>query len=115
MFEELRGFAYRIQVAQRLTETDERARLQYCRVLSMTYADPDFFSNIWFSDEGHIHLTGYINRQTTRFLGFERPDVVVQKPFHSARVMIWFAVSGHGILDSYFVEDNAQNPLTVYL
>ena len=38
MFKELGGFAYRIQVAQRLTETDERARLQYCsRVLSMTY------------------------------------------------------------------------------
>ena len=38
MFKELGGFTYRIQVAQRLTEMDERARLQYCsRVLSMTY------------------------------------------------------------------------------
>ena len=38
MFKELGGFSYRIQVAQRLTETDERTRLQYCsRVLSMTY------------------------------------------------------------------------------
>ena len=47
MFKELDRFAYHIQVAQRLTETGERARLQYCsRVLSMTYADPDFFINI---------------------------------------------------------------------
>ena len=113
MFKELGGFAYRIQVAQRVTETDERARLQYCsRVLSMTYADPDFFSNIWFSDESHIHLNGYINRQTTRFVVFERPGVV-QNPLHSARVTIWCAVSGHGILDPYFVEDDSQNPLTV--
>ena len=38
MFKELGGFAYHIKVAQRLTETDEQARLQYCsRVLSMTY------------------------------------------------------------------------------
>ena len=38
MFKELGRFAYHIQVAQRLTEMDERARLQYCsRVLSMTY------------------------------------------------------------------------------
>ena len=96
IFTELGGFAYRIQVAQHLTETDERARLQYCsRVLSMTYADPDFFSNIWFSAESHIHLNGYVNRQRTRFLGFERPDVVVQKPLHSARVTIWCALSGH--------------------
>ena len=69
MFKELDGFTYRTKIAQRLTETDERAHLQYCsRVLSMTYADPDFFSNIWFSDESHIHLNGYINRETTRFL-----------------------------------------------
>ena len=66
-----------------------------------------------FSDESHIYLNGYINRQTTRFLGFERPDVVVQKPLHSARVTIWCAVSGHGILGPYFFEDDAQNPLTV--
>ena len=62
---------------------------------------------------GHIHLNGYINRQRTRFLGFERPDVVLQKPLHSARVTIWCAVFGHGILGPYFVEDDAQNPLTV--
>ena len=80
----------------------------------MTYAGPYFFSNIiWFSDESYIHLNGYINRRTTRFLGFERPDVVVQKPLHSARVMIWYAVSGHGILGPYFVEEDAQNSLTV--
>ena len=114
MFKELDGLAYRIQVAQCPTETDERARLQYCsQMLSMTYADQDFFSNIWFSDESHIDLNGYINQQTTRFLGFERPDVVVQKPLHSARVTIWCAVSGHGILGPYFVEDDAQNLITV--
>ena len=78
MCKELGGFAYRIQTAQRLTETDERARSQYSsRVLSMTYAEPDFLSNIRFTDESHIHLlNGYINRETTHFLWFERPDVV---------------------------------------
>ena len=49
MFKELGGFAYHIQGAQHLTEKDERARLQYCsRVLSMTYAVPDFFINILY-------------------------------------------------------------------
>ena len=115
IFKELGRFTYCIQVAQCLTETDEWVRLQYCSlVLSMTYADPDFFNNIlWFSDESHIHLNGYINWQTTRFLGLKRPNVVVQKPLHSARVTIWCTVSGHGILGPYFVEDDAQNPLTV--
>ncbi|KAJ4435987.1 hypothetical protein ANN_18611 [Periplaneta americana] len=59
MFKELGGFTYRIQVAQHLTERDERTRLQYCsRVLSMRYQDPDFFCNMWFSNESHIHLVG---------------------------------------------------------
>ena len=114
MFKELGGFAYRIQVSQRLTETSEWARLQYSsRVLSLTYADRGFFSTTRFSDESHIHLNGYINRQTTRFVGFEWPNVVLQKPLQSARVTIWFPVSGHGILGHYFVHDGAQNPLTV--
>ena len=96
-----------------LTDTDKRARLQYYgRVLSMTYANPDFFSNIWFSDESHIHLNGYINRQITHFLGFEQPDAV-QKPLRSVRVTIWCAVSGHGILGPYFFKVDARNPLTV--
>ena len=79
----------------------------------MTYADPDFFSNIRFSDEWHIHLNGYMNWQRTSFLGFERPDVVVQKPLHSVRVTIWCTVSGHRILGPYFIKDDAQNPLAV--
>ena len=44
----------------------------------MSYSDPDIFGNIRLSAEIHIHLNAYINRQTTRFLGFERPDVVVR-------------------------------------
>ena len=65
-----------------------------------------------FSDESHIHLNGYINRQTTHFLEFARTDVI-QKPLHRAQVTIWCAVSEHRILGPYFVEDDAQNPLTV--
>ena len=107
MFKELGGFAYHIQVAQHLTEAGP------ITVLSMTYVDADFFSNIWFSDERHIHLNGNINQQTTSFLGFELPDDVVEKSLHSAQVMIWCAISRCGILGPYFVEDDAQNTLTV--
>ena len=58
-------------------------------------------------------INGYINRQTTHFLGFECLDDVIQKPLHSAWVTIWCAVSRHRILGPYFVEDDAQNPLTI--
>lgn len=112
LFKSIGGYPYRIQIGQRLNVADKRAREVYCgRVLNLVYEDPDFLRNVWFSDESHIHLNGYINRQTTRFLGFERPDVIVEKPLHSARVTIWCAVSGHGIIGPYFVED--ENPVTV--
>jgi hypothetical protein len=53
--------------------------------LAMVYEDPDFLRNVWFSSENQILLDGYINRQTTRFLGFELPDVIIQKPLLSVR------------------------------
>jgi hypothetical protein len=47
------------------------------------------------------------------YLGFERPDVIIQKPLHSTRVTIWCAISAHGILGPYFNEDQEGNALTV--
>lgn len=114
LFKDIGGFPFRIQIGQRLTEPDMRARMVYCGTfLAMVYEDPAFLNNVWFSDESHIHLNGYINRQTTRFLGFERPNVIVQKPLHSARVTIWCAISAHGLLGPYFIEDKEGNALTV--
>ena len=79
----------------------------------MVYEDPDFLLNMWFSDESHIHLEGFINRQIMRFLGFERPDVIVQKPLQSERVTICCAVSGNAVLGPYFIEDDDGIPRNV--
>ena len=114
LFKDLDGFPYRKQVWQWLTEQDRHLRIEYCaQFLAMVYGDPDFLLNMWFSDESHIHLDGFINRQTMHFLCFWRPDVIVQKPLHSEHVMIWCAVSGNGVLGPYFIEDDDCIPLTV--
>lgn len=60
-----------------------------------------------------MHLNGFINKQTTRFLGFERPDIVVERQQRGKRVTIWCAVSGRGIVGPYFVEGNNGENLTV--
>ena len=114
LFKDLGGFPYPIQVGQRLTEQDRHLRMECCVLfLAIVYEDPHFLSKVWFSDESHIHLDGFINRQTTRFLGFERPDVIVQKPLHRERVTIWCALSGNGVLGPYLIEDDDGIPLTV--
>ncbi|PNF30361.1 hypothetical protein B7P43_G13409 [Cryptotermes secundus] len=113
LFKDIGGFPYQIQVGQRSTESDMQARMVYCGTfLAMVYEDPDVLRNV-FSDKSHIHLDAYINRQTTHFLGFEWPNVIVQKPLHSTRVTIWCTVSAHGILGPYFIEDEEGNALTV--
>ncbi|KAJ4429874.1 hypothetical protein ANN_22078 [Periplaneta americana] len=80
---------------------------------AMINENATFLSNIRFSDECHIHLDGYIDKQTTRFFGFEQLDVIVQTPFHSERVTIWCAISAKVVLGPYFVEDDGGHSLTV--
>ncbi|KAI4465110.1 transposable element tc3 transposase-like protein [Holotrichia oblita] len=110
VFKNIGGFAYKIQIGQRLTAADKRVRAKYCaHVLATDYAS--FLSILWFSDESHIHLNGYITKRATRFRGFERPDIIVEQPLHSDRVTIWCAVSAHGILGPYFIEADDGTPL----
>ncbi|KAF8793183.1 hypothetical protein HNY73_004699 [Argiope bruennichi] len=73
----------------------------------LLFEDSDSLNNVWFSDECHIHLNGCINRQTTRFHGFGRLDVMAQKLLYSAHVAIWCAISANG----YFVEDEEGSGL----
>jgi hypothetical protein len=100
---------YRIQVGRRLTEPDMRARMVYWG----TFFGHGVRGSRFRDEESHIHLGGYLNRQTTRFLGFQRPDVVVQEPLRSGHVTIGCAVSAHGILGPCFIEDEEDNAVTV--
>lgn len=109
ILKELGAFSYVIQVHQQLHPRDYRSRVEYCaRILALQYENPEFLKNVWFSDEAHFHLSGYVNRRTNRFLGFARPDEVQEVPLHSAKVSVWCAVSGHGIIGPYFIEENGR-------
>lgn len=90
----------RKSTGQQLNVAHKHAREAYCRsVLRLVYEDGDFFRKVGFSEENRIYFYGYINRRTIRLLGFQCPDVVV-------------AVSGHGIIGPYFVEDKNKNKVT---
>ena len=96
------------------------------RSLAQNYADGDFVENIWFSDECHVLLSGHVNKQnmlqmsticyypamlTNRICVFW--EEYAQRPLHSQKVTVWWAVSSHGILGPYFLEDANGNPSTV--
>jgi hypothetical protein len=101
--------SYKIRVMQGLLPTDCQARINFCNQIQACIAieGEAFVKSIWFSDECHVHLSGCINnRQNDRFLGFEPPTDFDQRPLHSPYVTVWCAMSAHGIIGPYFLEEN---------
>ena len=54
-----------------------------------------------------------VNKQNMRFWGWQKSDECVQRPLHSEKVTVWSAISSHGIICPYFLEDDAGKPVTV--
>jgi len=65
------------------------------------------------ADKCHIHLSGYINKVPTHFLGFVRPCEIVLRTLHSESMTVWCAIMGFGIIDLFFVEDMNGNAVII--
>ena len=106
--------SYKIQVFHELKPTDFHNRIQYCaRTLANVYMDPQFLDNVWWSDESNILLSGHVNKQNMRWLGWEKPDECEQKPLHSVRITVWCALSARGIIGPYYIENAGGNCINV--
>jgi hypothetical protein len=114
ILKDLGAFSYKIQILHDLRPCDFAARISYCaRVLANLYENPRYLDNWWWSDESHFLLSGHVNRQNMRFLGWERPQEYEQRPLHSQKVTVWCALSRHGIIGPYFIEDRNGTAVTV--
>ena len=51
--------------------------------------EPEFHGKIIMSDEAHLYLGGYINKQNCRIWGSENPKIIVEKPLYPQRVTVW--------------------------
>ncbi len=64
---ELKLFPYKVQIGQKLTPNSMTLRKKFCEnMLRKIESDPEFLNNIWFTDESHFHLDGYVNKQNMR-------------------------------------------------
>ena len=63
---------------------------------------------VFFSDEAHFHLSGYVNKQNMRYWSRDNPRELHQRPLHSERVTVWCALSQVGIIGPWFFEENEQ-------
>ncbi|CAK1590500.1 unnamed protein product [Parnassius mnemosyne] len=71
------------------------------------------FNNVLFSDEAHFPINGHVNKQNCRYWSCKNPNRKHQKPLHSPKVTVWAAMSAHGIIGPYFLEDGRGRALTV--
>ncbi|GBM26099.1 hypothetical protein AVEN_12855-1 [Araneus ventricosus] len=64
---------------------------------------------IWFTDEAHFHLNGFVNKQNWRFWGSENPHLNEEKPLHSPKVTAWVAVCSKGIIGPFFMRETISS------
>lgn len=84
--------AYKIQLTQELQPRDHAQRRGFVDwVLEQQQINVDFSKKIFFSDEAHFQLNGYVNKQNCRIWGAENPRVILEKPMHPPRVTVWCA------------------------
>ncbi|GFV01375.1 putative transposable element, partial [Trichonephila clavipes] len=74
---------------------------------------PDFHKRILFSDEAHIWLNGYVNKQNCRIWSEANPQVYVETPLHSEKLIVWCALWAGGIIGPYFFKTDEGHNVTI--
>lgn len=105
---------YKVHLTQELKPADHGQRRTYANwVLEKQAVDADFSNKIFFSDEAHFSLGGYVNKQNCRIWGSENPQLIVEKPLHPEKVTVWCALWSGGVIGPYFFENNHGRTVTV--
>lgn len=102
----LKLFPYKIQCHQAITNTALRQREDFAHeILKMIDDSTIDVGCLWFTDEAHFHLEGFVNKQNWRIWGTENPSVCLAKPLHSEKVTVWAGMSSKGIIGPFFTRE----------
>lgn len=106
----LKLFPYKIQTFQPMKAENEEKRVMFANQLICNIDDGvTDLGSIWFSDEAHFHLDGYVNKQNWRFWANENPHVAVQKSLHPKRVTVWCGLSKKSIIGPIFIHETVKS------
>ena len=73
---ELDYFPYKIQLVQPISVNATAARVTFCnQILAQLESKEIDLQKIWFTDEAHFNLEGYVNKQNMRYWGQENPHM----------------------------------------
>ncbi|GFV84352.1 uncharacterized protein TNCV_2044001 [Trichonephila clavipes] len=73
----------------------------------------NFHKRIWFSDEAHFWLNGYVNKQNCRIWSEANPQVYVEAPLHPEKLTVWCALWAGEIIGPYFFKNDEGHNVTV--
>ena len=65
------------------------------------------------SDETHLHLEGYVNKQNCCIWGSEKPKMIIEKLLYLQHVTVWCGSWAGGIIGPYFFENEARAAVSV--
>jgi hypothetical protein len=89
-------------VSHELSPADYANRQNLCeQMLAQITPNAAFFS----SDEVHFHLSGAVNKQHFCYWAKNNPRIIHERPLHSPKLTVWYAVSQLGIIGLYFFEE----------
>jgi hypothetical protein len=78
-----------------------------CDKLHQTGRDPNFLTNIIFSDEATFQVSGAVNRHNIRIWGSEQVCSIIEHTQNSPKAEVWCGVMCNTIIGpSFFVEKN---------
>ncbi|GFX56182.1 DUF4817 domain-containing protein [Trichonephila clavipes] len=100
------------QFGSAIHQNDHQARRRFVEWAQNEIAVvPDFHKRILFSDEVHLWLNGYVNKQNYRIWSEANPQVYVETPLHPEKLTIWCTLWAGGIIGPYFKNDEGHNEL----
>lgn len=107
---DLNLFAYKIQTHQPLSEASKAKRIDFANNVSDMAENLEIdVGDIWFTDEAHFYLDGFVNKQNWRFWGSTNPHITESRSLHPKRTTAWAAISSKGIIGPFFIEETVTS------
>jgi hypothetical protein len=91
---DLKMYHYITAIAQELSERDCETRTTLCREL---FQNVPRTAVLLFTDEAHFHLSSTVNKQNVRYWANNNPQELHQRPPHSSKVTMWYAIFEFGV------------------
>jgi hypothetical protein len=104
--EDVKLFPYRIQMQQALVKANKARRVDFCSNFKIFFEyNAAVLQSIWFSDEAHFHLNGYVNRQNMLLWASQHLHNIMETPLHPQKCTVWCTLSTSGGVGPMFFDD----------